>query len=886
MIRRLFRLTLLAAPAAYRRAYAREMEEAFVQSVGIERRRRPRIWPLVCVRGLADSLAFAFSLRRDAAMGHAVVMHDPVGSRRPLVRTQDIQSTLRVIRHRPLFAAGVILMIGLGVGATTALFSVVDGVLLKPLPFPESDRIVQVWGSVASRNLTRISLSEANVWDFHDMNRSLDEFGAWHGASFTLSDAGAPPERVTGAAVSVGFFRALGVRPAAGRLFEPGEDDSGALANRVLISHALWTRRFGADSSLVGRVISLDAEPRQVVGVLPPGTPWLSSADVFVPFVRRANANRGSWEFAAVGRLKPGVTIEAATADLDRVAKELASSYPGPNQGLGVTVRSAAEWVASDALRRTLWMLLGATGLLMLIACVNVTNLLLAHASTRVRDTAVRLALGATRGDLLRARFVEAVVFSGAGALAGWGVATAMLAAFKAMDPGGIPRLVDVELDWRTAAFATTAAALVALATGLLPALRSSIGDVVSALRQAPRGAVGDRHNDRLRQLLVASEVALSLVLLVGSGLLVRSLAQVLSADRGFQTEQRLLATVSIPSAYPQERRSQIVETILARVEMLPQVRSAAAVSGRPLSGGSTGLGMAAADHPDIADAAVPWATWRLITKDYFKTIGLSVIAGRGFTEHDVIEKPWRVVISKRLAELLWPGESPVGRTAILWKGQSNVSGEVIGVVENMRERGLENDPTLAVYFPAYGALGTTTLQLVMHTEGAPEAVVPMLNDVVRAIDPGLPVSGVQTLEAIVTRSVATRRFTMMLLVVFSGFAVVLAAAGVYGVLAYTIARRTAEFGVRLALGASPRQVLGRVFSRGMYPVLAGLAAGLALTFWLSGLMRTLLFGVQPSDPLTYAAVTAGLLVIAALACYLPARRVLRVDPAVALRVD
>jgi putative ABC transport system permease protein len=374
--------------------------------------------------------------------------------------------------------------------------------------------------------------------------------------------------------------------------------------------------------------------------------------------------------------------------------------------------------------------------------------------------------------------------------------------------------------------------------------------------------------------------------LLIGAGLLVRSLVQVLNVERGFQTEQRLLATVSIPGAYADARRAQIVTDILARLETMPEVVSVALVSGRPLSRGSTGLGIVAADHQDIPEASVPWATWRVVTKDYFRAMGLPVIAGRSFTEQDEIGKPWRAIISQRLAEQLWRGENPVGKTAILWKGQGNRQAEVIGVVGNMRERGLENDPTLAVYFPAYGALDATTLQLVMHTKGRPEAVVPALRAAVSSIDSNLPVSGIRTLEEIVTTSVGTRRFTMLLLAVFAGLALVLAVAGVYGVLAYSVARRTAEIGVRLALGAQRRQVLGRVFAYGMRPVLVGMVIGLAATLWLSQFMASLLFGIQQVDLLTYVAASVTLTSTAALACYVPARRVLGVDPVAALRTE
>ena len=797
---------------------------------------------------------------------------------------QDVRATARLMRKQPFFTAGVLVMLALGIGATTAIFSVVYGVLLKPLPFPEPDRIVQVYGSVPARSITQTSLTEANGWDIRDMNRSLEEFGLYRGASFTLTGFDLP-ERVSGATVSVGFFRSLRAQPVAGRLFAPGEDDPGAPATRALLSHGFWTRRFGADPGIVGRAVSLDGRPYEVIGVLPPGSPWLDAADVFVPLLRRPNANRGSWEYVGIGRLKDGVTIEAARDDLRRVGTELEARYPA-NKGLTNVVQPSRTWIASDELRRTLWILLGAVGLLLVIACVNVTNLLLARASTRVRESAVRAALGATRKDLVRERLTESLILSAVGAGLGWLVAIAMVRLLKSLDPGGIPRLAEVDLNGWVLLFTAAAAFMVGLVTGLVPALQAPFTHVVAALRDGQRGTIGDRKHDRVRQLFVGAEVALSLVLLVGAGLLVRSLTQVLAADRGFQTERRLLATVSIPSAYPEDRRTQIVTDILQRLEGVQEMVTVAAVSGRPLSRGSTGMGIVAADGPAIAEADVPWASWRIVTKQYFAAMGLSMVAGRGFTEQDTIGKPWRVVISKRLADLLWPGESPIGRTALLWRGQSELRSEVVGVVSDMRERGLESGPTLAVYIPAYGALGGTTLQLVMHTRGAPESAGPALRSIVTSVDPTLPVSGIRTLEEVVTASVATRRLTMLLLVTFAGLAALLALAGVYGVLAYSVARRTSEIGVRLALGAHRAGLLRHVIAQGMRPVIAGVIIGLIAMYWLSRLMTTLLFGIEPGDPLTYAAVVGALLVAAVLACYFPARAVLRVDPVVALRTE
>ena len=795
---------------------------------------------------------------------------------------RDLRGAWRTSRKNPAVTATVILTLALGIGCTTSIFSVVYGVLLKPLPFPAADRLVQVFGDLPARNITT-TFSAANFWDMRDMNQTFDEFGALHPESFSLIGSG-DPERLDGARVSVGFFRALGVTPVAGRLFAPGEDAPGSVMDRVLLSHRLWVRRFGGEQSIVGKKIVLDGNPYEVLGVLPAGTPWLETADVYTPYVRRLDADRSSWEYTVIGRIKPGVTFETARADLERVAKNLEATYP-VNKGIGVDVQRSDTWMASEQLRRTLWVLLGAVLLLLVIAGVNVANLLLALASSRIRESAMRTALGATRGDLIRESLSQSMALSITGAALGWLLALRLLDMFRTLNPGGIPRLAEVQLNGYVAAFAIASALLVGFFTGLVPAVSGRLGDVGRAIREGQRGSVGDRRHDRLRAVLVCVEVALALVLMVGAGLLVRSLMQLMSVDRGFQTDRRLLATVSIPRAYPEQRREQIAVDILTQLQNRPDVQSAADISGRPLSRGSTGLGIVAAEAPPTEN--VPWASWRVVTKDYFKTLGLPLLSGRQFNEQDIVGKPWRAIISRRLANLLWPGQDPIGRTAILWKGQGDNHAEIIGVVGDMRERGLDTDPTLAVYFPAYGGgLDGTTHQLIIHTRSDPEQFNATLRAIVGGIDPTLPISNVQTLERIVSNSVGARRFTMLLLFTFAAVALILALAGVYGIVAYSVAKRIPEVGVRLALGAKPRDVLSLIVRQGMRPVGVGIVFGLFAVLWLSRFMTSLLFEIKAGDPLTYAAVLTGLALIAVAACYVPARRVLRVDPAIALRSE
>ena len=797
---------------------------------------------------------------------------------------QDLRYAARMLRKDPGFASIAVLTLVLGIGANTALFSVIHTVLLRPLPFREPERLVQLWEARPQRGWLQSSFSDANFWDVRDLNRTLEDAAAVRSRSLNLTGF-EHPERLRGRLVTAGFFSTLGVQPVAGRSFLRDEDAPGRDGLIALLSHAFWVRRFGADPAVIGRPLSLDGASYTVVGVLPPGEPWLNEADVFLPLLRRADAQRGSFELAVIGRLKPGVSLEAAQADLARVARELAERYPDVDKGMGVTIVSARSWVASDALRRSLWILMGAVGFMLLIACVNLMNLLLAKATVRAREQALRVALGASRWRIVRQMLAESLLLSALGAGLGIALATGLIALLRAWSPGGIPRLAEVGIDPLVLGFTTLVAIVTALLTGLAPALQASHAQLLQALREGERGVTGERRMGRLRSVLVGAEVALSLSVLVGAGLLLRSFEQLLQVDRGFETDGRLLVEVSLPPGYDNARLTQFLQQFLARVQALPPVVSAAAVSGRPLGAGSTGLGFAAADRPGPASAEVPWASWRFVTSDYFRTMGVPLLKGRTFDEGDRVGQPWRVVISKRLAEQLWPGQDPIGLRMILWKGQGDRPAEVIGVAGDMRERGLALDPTLAVYFPYYGA-GSSPVQFVIHTQAAPATLVPALRAALRELDASLPLSNVRSLDEMVSASLASRRFTMLLLAAFAVVALLLALAGVYGVLSYAVSRRTNEIGVRMALGASRGDVLRLIVGQGMRPVVQGAALGVAASLLLSRLMTSMLFGVAASDPVTYAAVALMLVAAAALACYLPALRALRVDATSALRQE
>lgn len=790
----------------------------------------------------------------------------------------DARHALRMLRRNPLFTSAAVLTLALGIGTTTAMFSVVNAVLFRPLPFPQPERLVTINASFPDAGWTT-SLSHANFWDLRDLNETFADVGAFTGRSLNLSGRELP-ERLSGAEVSVGFFRALAVTPVAGRLFAPGEDEPGH--DVVLLSHRVWTSRFGGDTDLVGRTLTLDGRPHTVVGVLPPGTPWLDSADAFVPLVRQPDPQRGSFELAAIGRMRPGVSAERATADLERVARVLRGRFPEINDGFHLAMTSSRDWVASETQRRALLILMGAVGLLLLIASVNLVNLLLAQAVGRTREVALRAALGASRTRVIRQLVVESLLLGGVGAALGFLVVFPILAVLRQADTG-LARVAFVEVDVRVLLFTVLVGLGTSVATGLVSALQAAAGALAPSLREGERGAVGSPRQQRIRQILVGTEVALSLTLLVGAGLLLRSFDAMMRVDRGFQTERRMLVQVNPPSSYDEARTWQLIDQMIERARTLPGLISIAAVSGRPLVPGSTGLGIG---RPGSTDAGrdVPWATWRLVTPDYFRTMGVSLMRGRIFTDVDQMERdPMKAVVSQRVAELLYPGEDPVGRAIVLWKGQGDGRGEIIGVVDDIRERGLSEEPTLAVYFP-YRGWRWLPVQFVLHTSAEAAALVPALRAVLSSIDRDVPLSDVQTLEEIVTRSVASRRFTLTLLGGFAGLAMVLALVGIHGVLAYSVARRQTEIGVRMALGATGGNVLRLIVWQGMRPVMAGLAVGLAAAFLLSQLMTSLLFDVTPTDPTTYGGVAVLIAVAAVLACVLPARKALRVNVMSALR--
>lgn len=797
---------------------------------------------------------------------------------------QDLHYALRTLRKRPDFTAVALITLALGIGANSAIFSVVHAVLLRPLPFDEPDRLVQIWESRIDRGWERASVAPANYWDLRNMNRAFEDLGVYSGTSMNMT-GGRFPQRISAGRISAGFFSILRVQPVLGRTFVTGEDDPSQDNQVALLANNFWQTQFGGDTSVLNESLMLDGRSYTVVGVLPGGEPWLNYGDVFIPYVRNPNATRSSFEVAVIGRIAPGMTFDAALTDLEGVAQQLGELYPEANEGIGVAMAQASEWVADDNLRLALLVLFAAVGCLLLIACVNLANLLTARATARHREIALRAALGAGRTRIVRQVITESLLLGFLGSALGLLLAFGAVRLISVFEPGGIPRIGEIGLNGWVLGFTLLVGLLAGVLSGLIPALQIPYARAAVALREGERGSTGSRPAKRLRNVLVATEVALSLVLLIGAGLLVRSFNELMRIDRGFDAENRLVFSVNLPDDWDGGRQSMMRNTYLERINAIPQVIAAAAVNVRPLVGGSTGMGILPAGHPEEAEADIPWASWRMITPDYFQAVGIPLLRGRTITEEERIADPWRVVISQRLAEELWPEEDPIGRTALLWKGQTERPAEVIGVVGNMRERGIDDDPTRAVYF-TYNGTGWSPMHLVIHTADNPEALLPDLRSLLADIDPDLPISNVTNFETMVGDSIAARRFNMLLLTVFSGVALFLALAGIFGVQAYSVTRQTAEIGVRVALGASSGQVLRHIIRGGMRPAVIGIGCGIIGALILARLMTGLLFGITAGDPITYLIVALLLALTAYISCYLPARRALRIDPVAALREE
>jgi len=799
----------------------------------------------------------------------------------------DLRFALRGLRRQPGFTAVALVALALGIGANTAIFSIVNGVLLRPLPYPQPDRLVQIW-----RDL-RLQGGPAQEWGsppvFFEWQAETDVFERvaavtdW-GPTLTGEDE---PERLTGALVSRDYFDVLGVRPAIGRTFTADEDRPDG-PQAVVLSGPLW-RRLGADPELVGRAIVLNGRAVTVVGVLPDGfrPAVVPGAEIFGAFqLDPASQARNLFVLRTIGRLKPGVSLDAARARLDALAARLEADYPTTDTGARTALVPMHEQIAGP-LRPAILVLVGAVVFVLLIACANVANLLVARASARAREMAVRSALGAGRWRVARQLLTEAMVLAAGGAVLGALLASWSVDALVAASPIGTAGFGDVGVDLTVLGYTAIIAALTGLVFGLAPVASVGGARATSALRDAARGgaAAGGR---RLRAGLVVAEIAVSLVLLVGAGLLGRSFVRLLAVDPGYRTDHVLTAPLGAPSSRYAERPqiAAFYDRVLERAGALPGVRRAALVSILPLVPGDNDADFSIEGRPEPAnDFDRPVAWYRMASAGYFETMGIRIVRGRGFTEADTAAAPGVVAVNETLAGRYWPGEDPVGRLIRLGGGPDARPATIVGVVSDVLQRGLDQPPVAEMYIP-YRQIPSRFMTLVLWTSGDPSSVAGPLRATVREIDPNLALTGLASMEELRAQSVTGPRFLMALVGAFAFTALALAAIGIYGVVSYGVARRTSEIGVRMALGAGRRDVVGLVVGGSLRLALAGVALGLVGALAATRAMTTLLFGVTATDPATFVATAIGLAAVAVLASLAPALRATRIDPIEALRTE
>jgi len=783
------------------------------------------------------------------------------------------------------------LTIGLGIAASTTVYSVVDAVLLEPLPYADPGRLVSIWEHDIQRGNATNVVSPANFFIWREQEGLFQDIAAVLEVSATLTGAG-EAERVGGVYTTGAFFRLLGVTPHLGRLYDE-RDDVPEAPHVVVLSHGFFQRRFGGDPAVIGTTITLNGQAYEVIGVLPPGFDFEPAAsanrtgmrDVWRPARFGAQARQAAGRFLQVlARLAPGVTVEAAQARMDALAARLREEEPERQAAWGINIVPLHEQVVGGV-RRALLVVFGAVGFVLLIACANVANLLLARATDREKEMAVRAALGASGGRIARQLMTESLVLAAAGGMLGVLLSWWAVDALVALGPA-IPRIGSIAVDGGVLLFALAVTGAAGVLFGLAPALRLSRPELRSALGE--RSRAGRREGRRLRSTLVVAEVALSLVLLVGAGLMVRSFTRLLATGPGFDAERLLVATIEAGSdRYGNHaERARFFGELVERVAGLPGVETASTITFPPLAGGGSATVFWANDRPIPPAGELPAADIRWVHRDYFRTLGIPVLRGRVFDEGDHADAPLRVVISRAMAQELWLGTDPLGKTISMPWGDTLVA-EVIGVVDDVRHQGPGVEPRAKIYWDHRQFHPFTQMSLVVRTAGQdPLALVSQVRAVLRELDPGLPLYGVSTMESLLKDSIARTRFAMLALGGFAVIALILAAIGIYGIMSYAVGQRTREIGVRMALGAQRGDITSMVLSEAFALVGLALAVGLAGAFALARLLEGLIYGVGTSDPVTLAGVSALLASTAFIAAWIPARRASRVAPVEAMREE
>jgi putative ABC transport system permease protein len=786
---------------------------------------------------------------------------------------------LRSLLKSPGFTAVAAITLALGVGANAAIFSIVNTVMLRPLPFAEPDRLVRIWESNVERGWPTFATSHPNFLDWQAQARSFEALAAWTNSGFTWTASG-DAEIAIGLSVTASFLPTLRVTPALGRNFLPEEDRPGGNTRVVILGDGFWRRAFGGDPSVIGRTVSLNSQPHTIVGVLPASFRWGDSADVMAPLAPDPQRNRGDHRLAVIGRVAPGVSIDRATTELETLASRLALQYPDSNKGWSVVVNSFYDWLVPESTRQSLLVLLGAVGLVLLIACGNVANLLLARGAARQRELSIRVAMGASRGRIVQQLLFEAALLALFAAVLATAVAAAAIQMLVGLGPESVPRLDELSLDGRILLFAIVTALATTAIFGLLPAVQAARQDPQDALRVEGRGTVSSGSRARLRALVTVAEVGLSVALLIGAGLLIRSFSRLQEVNPGFASSRVMTGSINLPAtAYPTAAsRRLFYERFLADLRGRPGIDSAAISSGPPLSGNFTGGDVRL---PSQSEADAGSSNWRLAGPGYFAALGIP-LRGREFSPQDQPDKPPVCIISEGLAAKYFPNEEPLGRLIIMGSF-GDTPHTIVGVAGDVRTFGLDQDAGFVLYGSATQYAGWNPMSLVWRS---PTTSVDAVKSSLRAVDPAVPLSTVSSMDDLLDRSLGARRFNLYLLGAFAAVALALAAIGLFGVMAYLVSQRTREIGVRLALGATRGEVFRLVLGRGLLMAGAGATVGVGAAWWLTSVMESLLFSVSRTDPVTFVAVPATLLAVAALACYVPARRAMRVDPAIALRAD
>ena len=802
---------------------------------------------------------------------------------------KDIRYGLRSLIKHPTFTIVCIVTLALGIGANTAIFTVVNAVVLRPLPFAEADRLTMIWTTKDANQEQSLSFADYN--DLKNQTKSFSAIGAasplWN---LTLTGAG-EPEPIQGLFVSANLFELLRVSPARGRNFNVEEDRIGGTPVAI-ISHALWERRFGGDQNIIGKPITVSGLNTTIIGVMPPNFQFLEpAAELWAPLAQNqfASSARNVRLLSVVGRLNDGAQPAAANAELNTIASQWAGQYPDFNAGVGMRTVALHQQVTGK-IRPALLLLLGAVGLVLLIACANIINLMLVRSASRQKEIAVRAALGAGRRRLLRQLLTESITLSliggGAGIVLGaWGVQ-----ALLALNPIRLPQYNQIGIDLTVLVFTLAASTITGVLFGLAPAWQTLKIDLNSALKEGGRTAMADSRQRRLSSLLVIAETAMAMVLLIGAGLLLKSFAHLLDVRPGFVTENVLTMQVGLPNqAYQQpQKRIAFMQQLEANLATAPEVQSVGFVTRLPLLSAMNNItSFLAIEGREVPVASRPEIDFRRASTGYFQTMGIPLLAGRLVTEQDVTNNTGSVLINEAMAKRFWPGEDPIGKriSTATSSGQQTQWQTIVGVVGSVRHLGLDVEPRPEIYYhtntsPPFGPV------VVLRTTGNPQRLISIVRAKVRELDRDVPISNVNTMEQLVAQSVAQRRFGMFLVGIFAALALVLAVIGIYGVVSYSVAQRTNEIGVRMALGASATDVLKMVLKNGMTLALIGVGLGLAGAFAATRLMASLLFEVKPTDVATFAIVSVGLIFVALLACYLPARRAMKVDPLVALRYE